>query len=160
MGVFEQSVFHEIDTKMEKSEGKLLFFGQLKHKFGYENYLNMGNALNRKTITQMRLSAHKLEIEMGRYKNIDKRERMCQYCRAGEVESEYHFITKCPNYKEEREILYSHLTRHDIGYSNLRWPSILDIIFIKNDPRALNILGRFLRNCWEKRELMGSNLAH
>ena len=156
-------MFFEIDSKMKISKGKLLFFGQLKQKFGYEEYLNLPNVANRKAITQLRLSAHKLEIEIGRYKvkgkNTDKKDRICQYCRSGEVESELHFIASCPNYKEERVNFYSDLVQRDEIYANLSWSRILDMMFTKNDLGALNLLGSFLRKCWGKRELMVSNFA-
>ena len=156
---FEQKVWHEIDSKMEKSKGKLLFFGKLKHRYGYEKYLNIPNVLNRQAISQIRLSAHKLEIEMGRYQEIGKRDRICQYCRSGEVESEYHFIAVCPNYKDIRGKFREELIKHDETYINLGWSYILDILFTKNDLKALNLLGQFLRRCWERRELMGCNLT-
>ena len=46
--IFEQNVLHEIDSKMKKSEGKLLFYGKLKHKYGFENYLSIPNVANPK----------------------------------------------------------------------------------------------------------------
>ena len=39
--IFEQLVLQEIAAKMEKMEGKSVFFGQLKQKFGLENYQNV-----------------------------------------------------------------------------------------------------------------------
>ena len=70
--IFEQNVLHEIDSKMKESKGKLLFYGELKHRYGFENYLSIPNVANRQAVSQMRLSAHKLEIEMGRYQKIEK----------------------------------------------------------------------------------------
>ena len=47
----------------------------------------------------MRISAHKLEIERGRYSRpmISREERFCKYC-TNEIEDEKHFILKCPLY--------------------------------------------------------------
>ena len=157
--IFEQKVLHEIDSKMKKSEGKLLFYGKLKHKYGFENYLSIPNVANRQAISQMRLSAHKLEIEMGRYQKIEKKDRICQHCRSGKIESEYHFIAICPNYKDIRETFKTELTKHDGMYLNMEWLAILDTMFAKNDLPAINMLGQFLRRCWGRRDLMCSNLA-
>ena len=103
---------------MEISEGKLLFFGKVEHRYGYEKYLDIPNAVNHQAISQIRLSAHKLEIEMGRYQGAEKRDRTCQYCRSREIESEYHFIAACPNYNDIRAIVREKLVKHDVTYAN------------------------------------------
>ena len=46
----------------------------------------------RKLFTCMRLSSHQLEIEMGRYSDIDRKDRLCKFCNQNAIESEYHFI--------------------------------------------------------------------
>ena len=97
-----------INSKLVQDEGKLLFFGQLKKKYEYEEYLDLPNVNNRVNITQMRVSAHKLEIETGRYRKIDKADRIFQHCRSGKVESEYHFIFECPNNKEQKNCYVLH----------------------------------------------------
>jgi len=43
-----------------------------------------------------------LMIEIGRYYNIDKKFRTCAYCDAY-VEDVYHFVLKCPLYKNLRD---------------------------------------------------------
>ena len=157
--IFEQLVLQEIAAKMEKMEGKLVFFGQLKQKFGLEKYLSIQNEKNRKIITQIRLSAHKLQIELGRHQKVPKSERICLNCRSGEIESEYHFIAKCPNYKTERAEFQNNIAQIDYIYKNSSWNFILEHIFTENNPEVLSHLGRYLRTCWERREMMCSNLA-
>ena len=39
------------------------------------------------------MSAHKLNIELGRYNNIERSERICTLCDAKEIEDEYHLIS-------------------------------------------------------------------
>ena len=36
-----------------------------------------------------------LEIQVGRYRNIPREQRLCKLCKA-DVEDEYHFLLKCP----------------------------------------------------------------
>ena len=50
----------------------------------------------------MRLSAHKLQIEYGRYLNIDRQDRKCILCNLDVIEDEFHFILKCPVYDNLR----------------------------------------------------------
>ena len=42
--IFEQKIFHHIQNKSEKGEGKLLFYAKLKQQFKQEKYLNLTNA--------------------------------------------------------------------------------------------------------------------
>ena len=55
--------------------------------------------------SKLRISAHKLEIEGGRYLNIPKHERICTACNSGEVEDEEHFLLNCSLYKPLRQVL-------------------------------------------------------
>jgi hypothetical protein len=43
-------------------------------------------------ICEMRISAHNLNIETGKFYNLDRHERMCSMCNLNVVEDEYHFI--------------------------------------------------------------------
>jgi hypothetical protein len=47
-------------------------------------------------------SAHSLNIETGRYKNIIRPERKCTNCSKGDIEDEKHFIVDCPLYENIR----------------------------------------------------------
>ena len=75
---------------------KLRTYSQFKQKFTYEIYLNFDkNYRKRQIITQLRCSAHRLDIETGRYnvnEKIDVENRICKQCCANEVEDEEHFV--------------------------------------------------------------------
>lgn len=77
---------------------RLAFYREIKDEFKIENYLHIENFENRKAIAKIRCSAHSLEIEKGRHKNIPRTERICKLCDKGEVESEQHFLLKCNKY--------------------------------------------------------------
>ena len=52
------------------NEGKLCTYRKFKTKFIYENYLDLiTRSEHRKAMTQFRISAHRLEIELGRHSN-------------------------------------------------------------------------------------------
>ena len=83
---------------------KLTFYNSMKKDYKIEKYLYLiKNFTQRKTFTQFRISNHKLEIENGRYKNIPRDQRSCEYCDSSEVEEEYHFALQCQNYKTTRD---------------------------------------------------------
>jgi hypothetical protein len=52
-------------------EGKLRTYLKIKTNFGYENYLSIiKNFEQRRRLSKLRISAHKLQIEIGRYQGI------------------------------------------------------------------------------------------
>ena len=60
---------------------KLSFYHLHKHKFAREAYLNDTKGFSRRyNTTQLRISAHDLEIERGRYANVPRDERICTWC--------------------------------------------------------------------------------
>ena len=74
------------------SEGKLRTYTTFKVHFGFENYLSViGNFEHRRCLTKLRISAHRLHIETGRYHGIPPHQRLCEQCDSGEVEDEIHF---------------------------------------------------------------------
>ena len=54
-------------------------------------------------------------IEEGRYRNIDKNNRICPYCNMKLTEDEFHFLLVCPAYRDLRQ---SMLPKY-----YCRWPS-------------------------------------
>ena len=72
--------------------GKLRTYTTFKSIFGFENYLSLvRNFEQRRCLTKLRISAHKLQIEAGRYQGTPCHNRICPKCPSGEVEDEIHF---------------------------------------------------------------------
>ena len=66
----------------------------------------------RRNFTKMRISAHNLAIETGRYAKpieIPKEKRVCFHCK--QPETEFHLIFECPLYHDERNLLYNDLSQ-------------------------------------------------
>ena len=101
---YNQTAFCSFETS-----SKLKVFRQLKENPGIEKYLNeIKISKHRIALTKLRLSAHSLEIEVGRYNKTEPKDRLCRYCKTmgkREVEDETHFLINCPQYKELREKL-------------------------------------------------------
>ena len=69
----------------------------------------------KRSLSRLRRSNHKLNVEYGRYFNTNREDRICFYCFLHEndliVEDEYHAFFICDKFKEIREIyLYSWFT--------------------------------------------------
>jgi hypothetical protein len=85
--IFHQRSFAEISDK----SSKLRTYGLIKSEIREEPYLKIvKNIKDRISMTKFRLSNHKLMIEKGRHRNLDKTLRICPFCTS--VEDETHFL--------------------------------------------------------------------
>ena len=63
-------------------------------------------------LAKMRLSANNLEIERGRYLNIERERRLCQVCNANVIENEDNFLWDCMKYDKDRKIFIDKVSSH------------------------------------------------
>ena len=91
---------------------KLTLYSKLKSVFKQEKYLTqITNPILRSNLTKLRISAHNLAIEKGRYRkmlddtnsSIHYKSRTCNNCTLNKVENEYHFIMECKLYENQRK---------------------------------------------------------
>ena len=86
--------------KNVSSSSKLSYYSQLKTTFGKEQYLDhVTKYKDRANTTRLRISAHRLEIELGRYKKVPRYERTCAWCEIvfddKKIENEIHVLNQC-----------------------------------------------------------------
>ena len=100
----------------------------------------------RKQISCIRLSSHSLKIESGRYTNTQRNNRLCTCCNLNDIEDEFHFILKCPFYKDLR-ILY-------IKRFYYNKPSVFKLVKLLsiNNVTELCKLGKFLKLSTDRRK--------
>ena len=85
---FKQSWLSSVQTS-----SKLEFYKEVKTEFSKENYLDtVQNYLDGASLTRLRISAHRLEIELGRRNKTSRSERTCAWCEL-----------TCQTYKVENE---------------------------------------------------------
>ena len=106
--------FKECWEHDKSTSPKLEFYNHIKNNFSKEPYLDLvSNAANRYKTTRLRISAHDLEIERGRYRNIPREERICSWCSmtigARILEDECHVLFDCDLYKHLRATLITTL---------------------------------------------------
>ena len=78
--------------------GKFYFYSTILGKFEFQKYLEFPLAKElRSLLTKLRISAHSLPIETGRYNNTHKEQRFCKYCPTS-VENESRFILYCSGF--------------------------------------------------------------
>ena len=61
------------------------------------------------SFSRLRVINHKLEIELGRYKNFPPEERHCRLCNLNQVGDEFHFIMSYSVYSAHREQLFQQI---------------------------------------------------
>ena len=117
---------------------KLDSYCKYKTDFEYEAYLDkISNDKLRICLTQLRLSSHCLEIEVGRYTNVQRENRLCKLCNQNSIESEYHFVLCCSRY---RDIRLKYIGRYS-------WPNVNKFIHLmttNNRIRLVN-LARYIK---------------
>ena len=116
------------------------------------------------------MSAHRLEIETGRYKNVPKHERSCAWCKVvfdnSVIEDEQHLLNYCDMYAKNRVKLVqklSSLTSSSTGSITIT-TNFLQIItnqdqnansasVLSPDNQALlsRIISRYITNCFNAR---------
>ena len=106
------------------------------------------------TITKLRLSSHRLEIEVGRWKKLTREERICRSCELGKVENETHFLFECSRYMQKRILMYNFITekvgidmrKEHEQFNNRR------SLFITGELSTSNALGKYIYECFCERQ--------
>ena len=140
---------------IKKDSGKLRTYCTFKKRFCLENYVLSICLEKRRDFTKLRLSAHSLAIERGRYyKNkVEKEKRLCKLCDLGEVEDEEHFITKCTFYRYEREQFTKDLTNLSGNNNLINLTEYFNFVmsYAQGDTEYASIICNFVKICMEKR---------
>lgn len=102
--------YWKVAINRNESGNKLRTYCKLKDNFNCEGYL-LKNGLDKVKVSpfiRLRISAHKLFIEEGRYKKIPADQRLCPLCKI-EVESEFHFLMSCASFNSQRQVFFQDL---------------------------------------------------
>ena len=81
------------DDKINKDFGNKLrtyYYRLFKNNRSLEPYLSMKNDEQRISLSKLQIGNHNLEIERGRHRGLQAKERICKLC-LKEVEDEIHF---------------------------------------------------------------------
>ncbi len=140
-----------------QNSSKLRTYCLFKSNFVIENYLLMErNFTRRQNMSKLRISAHRLNIETGRYVRppLPPEERLCLCCNTNSVENEMHFVLDCPLYTPERETLLNSLETIT-GFDLYEHRNLFHLIMSINggDRDFLNPILHFVTTCLEKREI-------
>ena len=103
------SYWTETMSNLKQSDSsKMNLFTCAKTKFGYSEYLSQCTDFNtRRALTKFRISAHNLPVEIYRYIEMDRDDRICPFCSLG-IGDETHYLVDCqvPLFSEIRKPLF------------------------------------------------------
>ena len=123
-----QKIFNEAWGQAVDDSPKLRFYKKCKTSSNegifFEPYLNIKSFTDRKHLTRLRSSSHRLKIETGRYQQLKTAisdteklcQRRCEFCTTSEIEllstlpyaelpiieDEHHVLISCPKYHSMR----------------------------------------------------------
>lgn len=138
--------FQKWSTEL-KSFSKLDSYRLFKCDFKEEDYLNcIVNEKYRVALSRFRCSSHKLAIEEGRFRNIERSDRLCTKCNMRQVENEFHFLLVCPYYRSLRTEL--------LGRYYCSWPNHFKFkaILQSHNKKQLNNVGKYIYLAMKKRD--------
>jgi hypothetical protein len=84
------------------NSGKCLTYRIIKPSLQFESYLTSLPRHLSISLCKFRLSNHRLPIEVGRHRNIDREYRICQLCSKNVLGDEFHALFECEAFKSER----------------------------------------------------------
>ena len=135
--------------QLYNTEGKMRTYKTFKDNFILEPYLHLPYHL-RIPLSKFRVSAHTLQIEVGRYHlphAIPEEERMCVFCGSGCIETELHFLLECSEYArmDERQQLLLHCEqlRSSFKYFSTRQKFLF--IMSSTHPTLLYLLAKYVK---------------
>ena len=98
--VLKQEWLHKISVS-----GSLILYKTVKHSLEIGHYLDVLPGNLRCALSKLRLSAHQLKIETGRYtrNKLDRSLRLYTLCDKSDIEDEYHFVLVFPVYDSIRK---------------------------------------------------------
>ena len=127
-------------------EGKLDTYYKVKDCFRREKYLDLKHFNIRQSISKLRLSAHSLKIETGRFgqNRLSRKDRICDLCSQRNIENEMHFLIDCPFYSATREPFWNVFKRASSNFENLTpWSQFLWLVN-NEESSVLKSLGTFI----------------
>ena len=146
-------------VRLEESS-KLEFYREVKTDYEFEKYLSwVKDRRHKSALTKLRISAHRLHIETGRYKKYDKvsktyintprEERTCSSC-TNKIEDEYHFLFECSKNLDLREKFFENIKRNDRCFGDLDDKNRTILLFTNKDESVICQLAKFVYDSFKR----------
>ena len=144
------------------NEKKLRTYARFKTIHNFESYLYKIQSFKRRSyFTRFRLGVHDLEIEKGRYSNIQKELRFCRSCitmKIQAVEDELHFLLHCPFYMKERDFMLQKIEQRYPNVKILSDENKFIWIMSQEDDDCIQWVATYIHKAMEKRSVNVNNI--
>ena len=148
-------IYNDISLTSKSGGNKLRTFQKFKQIISYEKYLNLNDIERRKNIAKLRISAHKLNIEMERFNNKNSYNppelRFCKNCEANKTKDEFHFIIECNKYQTLRDELFKKSIIHNKHFKDYDNGDKFIWLMSNESLGQLNVLGEFITRALKTR---------
>ena len=143
------------DDRNKPNGNKLRSYRSYKNTFQQEEYLTLRSKVQRGDFSRLRLSAHKLQIEIGRYgkkgERKDPQDRLCLHCVNNECEDEFHFVMKCTLYEDLRTNLFTYVRSKFPVFNDYNEDTQFIWLMSNLDPDVINVFTNYVHTCFTKR---------
>ena len=126
---------------------KLRFYKTFKGTFSREPYLDMVNNRNQRVwLSRLRVSAHHLQIEVGRWSRppVPPSERVCRYCSDASIDSEDHFLHDCVTFVLKQNCFFTKLDTVVPGFLQLSRQHKILTMLCPTSIQATKLVSKFI----------------
>ena len=127
----------------EKS--KLNLFAHVKDDCTFENYLTTcADPKSRRALCKYRISSHNLPVEIHRYVEIDREDRLCPFC-VRDIGNEQHYLVECadPTFTTQRAPLFSYVLGKFPDFEKLNPIQKTAFLLSSKDPSVNAKVGKY-----------------
>ena len=127
-----------------RNEAKMRTYLLFKSHFRHEEYFSINHPGLRQALCKLRISAHNLTIEKGRYTRpfTPAELRVCNTC-PDKLDDEIHFLTECTKYSTDRIELFEQIAEICPNFINLtQLEKFIYLLSVESD--AATLVARFV----------------
>ena len=116
----------------------------------------------RRHFTKLKISAHHLSIEQGRYTRpiTPRSQRYCSDCKEQVIGDEFHFLLKCPKFAWERRKMFENFSEFTFIKNNGDDDTFITLMqHLQGDVEVARIVCAFVNECFRNMSLLNMSYA-
>ena len=139
----------EVWREEARGRSKLGMIGRLMDYECKARCVEVDGKRQRRMLAKLRGGTAELRIETGRWRGLERQERICKCCESGEVEDVEHLVMRCAHVKEERGKLMELMDERVEGWLSMEENERVAVAMDKTctDPAVRRAMERL----WQKR---------
>ena len=99
----------------------------------------------------MRLSSHRLNIEVGRYTRTPVNLRTCNICSSSDIEDEFHLMCVCSKYSDIRNNLFEAISKFVVNFDTLSLEENFLMLLSSQQSNVNLLVVDYVNKCFEVR---------